>query len=64
MEREPTDYTTEPLSAQDLLRLVEFSSSMRLHNPALYKMLGNRGLLNLLRDELDDVPMKETNEPT
>lgn len=52
MERKPTDYTTEPLSALELLRLAEYSRES-LRNSALYHMLGNRGLLNLLETDLD-----------
>ena len=54
MEREPIDYPTERLTDLELLSLAEFSRTS-LHNSLLYKMLGNRGLLNLLRDDLDSV---------
>lgn len=52
MESEQRDYTTEPLTSLELLRLAEFSRES-LRNSALYHTLGNRGLLNLLQDELD-----------
>jgi len=55
VEAEPIGYTTEPLKMTELLRLAEYSRES-LRNSALYHMLGNRGLLNLLRDEQDSVP--------